>query len=63
MNEALERKLSSIKRLGAFPVVKEAPKGAITFDTMVVVYLDKDYKRLYQVHFYDTKTGKVVGTY
>jgi hypothetical protein len=61
--DTLERKLNSIKRLGAFPVVKEAPKGAVTFDTMVVVYLDEKHKRLYQVHFYDTKTGKVVGTY
>ena len=52
-NLALERKLDSIRRLGGFPVVKSAPADAITFDCMVIVYLDDKYKRLYQVHFYN----------
>lgn len=60
---ALERKLDSIRRLGGFPVVKSAPEGAVTFDRMVIVYLDVALKRLYQVHFYDTRTEKVMGTF
>lgn len=63
VDAVLERKLDSIRRLGGHPVVKPAPAGAITFDRMVIVYLDDKYKRLYQVHFYDTQTGKVVGTF
>ncbi len=61
--ELLNLKLDSIRRLGGFPVVKDAPEGAISFDKMVIVYLDEACKRLYQVHFYDTKTNKIVGTF
>ncbi len=59
----LERKLDQIRNAGLTPVVVPAPTGAITFDRMVVVYIDKACKRLYQVHFYDTKTSKVMASF
>ena len=52
MDEQLERKLRMIQRMGGFPEVVDAPKAAISFDKMIIVYLDTAHKRLYQVHFW-----------
>src|SRR5690242_8758272 len=51
--EKLEKRLRDIVRFGMFPVVLPAPKGAVTFDRMIVTYLDDQHRRMYQVFFYN----------
>ena len=58
MTEKLEKRLKEIKRFGMHPDVVPAPTGAVTFDRMIVVYLDEARKRLYQVFFYNTVTDE-----
>lgn len=60
MNKSLDRILRSYSRLGYTTSVVDAPKEAVTFDKMVVVYLENN---IHSLLLYDTKTEFVVGSY
>lgn len=55
----MESILKQIKQFGFFPKVVDAPKDAVSFDKMIVCYLDKEFKRLYQVYLYNSKSDCV----
>lgn len=59
----LEKKLAEIARAGMRGEVKEAPSGATTFDKMIIVWLERSKPFLYQVHFWDSKAEKIIGTF
>lgn len=47
-----------------FPyVVVDAPKDAISFDKMLVVYLDETKRYIRCVSLYDSKTDKIVANF
>jgi hypothetical protein len=58
----LQDQLNKIEKFGGHPMVVSAPADAVTFDAMIIIYLDETHTRLYQVHMFNTKTGQVVGT-
>ncbi len=53
----LKKTLKSFKRLGFRPVVKLAPKDAVTFDRMIIVFKDKE---ITKVVFYNRKTDEIL---
>lgn len=59
----LEKKLEEINRAGMRGEVRDAPKGAETFDKMIIVWLERSKPFLYQVHLWDSKIEKIVGTF
>jgi hypothetical protein len=59
----LEKILADIKRAGMTGEVKEAPKGANSFDKMIVVWLPRAKPFLYQVHLWNSKEEKVTQTF
>jgi len=66
MSKSLKKILKSYHRLGYQPVVKRAPKDAVSFDRMVVVFFKlKGMKErdIFVLLFYNTKTQEVVGMY
>ncbi len=66
MNKPLKRILKSYHRLGYQPVVKRAPKGASSFDRMIIVFFQlkgMEERDIFAVLFYNTKTQEVVGMY
>ncbi len=54
----LKKTLRSFYRLGYRPVVKRAPKDAVTFDRLIVVFNKND---IYRVLLYNSRDGEVVG--
>jgi hypothetical protein len=59
VTEKLRKRLQQITNFGMFPEVTMAPDGAVTFDKMVLVYLEPGPKRLYQVFFYNTEKDEM----
>lgn len=62
MNKPLEKILRSYARLGYATSVVSAPKDAITFDKMVIVYQD-DQKEIRSLLLYNTQIEAVVSTF
>ncbi len=64
MNKPLKKILRSYHRLGYQPVVKRAPKDAVRFDRMIVVFFKlkgMTERDIFVVLLYDTKTETIVG--
>ncbi len=59
MTAKLEKRLENIRRFGMYPEIAPAPRDAVTFDCMILAYLDEAKKRLYQVFFYHTGTDEI----
>lgn len=59
----LDRKINQLRAAGYLVEVKDAPSGATTFDKMILVYLPREKPFLYQVHFWNTESSKVVSSF
>ena len=60
----LKKTLRSFHRLGYHPVVKPAPKDAVTFDRMIIVFFKLDgmeKEDIFRVLLYNSKTDEVLG--
>jgi hypothetical protein len=60
VRQVLKKCLRSCKRLGYGVVVRAAPKCAVTFDRMIVVFTAKDRKNILKVVLYDSRTDDIV---
>lgn len=56
MRKNLKKFLRQCNRLGYPPVVRPAPVDAVTFDRIVVAFLDETRREIRTVSFYDSKT-------
>jgi len=61
--EKLKSLLKQYMKNGLYPLVRHAPAGAVTFDCMILIYTDSEYKRLMQIHFYNTKDSEIKATF
>ena len=59
----LERERSQWYEAGLTTAVVQAPKDAVTFDKMLVVYADDNMKMIRQVNLYNSKEDRFVGQY
>lgn len=60
MNQA-EGLINCYKEQG-FPCdIKPAPKDAVTFDQMIIVWSNPEKSMIKRIHFYNSKTGILVG--
>ena len=61
--DKLQRKLAEIARAGMRGEVKDAPHDAVSFDKMIIVWLERAKPFLYQVHFWNSELEKIVATF
>lgn len=59
----LESMATSWAKAGFPTQVVDAPKDAVTFDKMLIVYSTKEMKTIKQVHIYSTKENKFLGRF
>jgi len=59
----LENVISSYVAADLIAKVYDAPKDAVTFDKMIVVFSSPACKNIKMVTLYDTRTQKVTGSY
>lgn len=56
MRKSLKKFLKQCNRLGYSPVVKRAPNWVVTFDRMVIVYVDDTRRQIWMLKKYDSRT-------
>ena len=64
MNKPLKRILKSYHRLGYQPVVKLAPKGAMRFDRLIIVFFKlkgMEERDIFALLLYNSKTEEIIG--
>ncbi len=59
----IESECSQWNNMGFPAVVKDAPKDAVTFDKVMIVYSDENKKSIRRVSFFCTMTNQIVANF
>ena len=62
-NNQLESMVVTLEKVGFPSKIVGAPKGAVTFDKMLIVYSTKEMKTIKQVHLYSSTEDKFISRF
>lgn len=59
----IESMIATFQKAGFPSKLVDAPKDAVTFDKMLIVFSTQTMKTIRQVHLFSTKENKFIGSY